>query len=944
MTRNVWIVAALAVTAVACAQSTWKGAGTGRGTGTHGGVVASSLENAYCGPGDVANFGGTDGPATLPTDCVYTAMSGSPSSGATVTASDSADLAAKLAAAGCGDTIVLTAGAKYTGPFTLPAKACDRNHWITLRTSAIADANFPKEGVRATPCEIGMTAVAGYPAYACAAPGQRMATIEAPADSSASVVIAAAGAKFYRLIGVNVQKAAGSPKLYKRMIDLSNGADHIIFDRILCHGETFSASASNELLGCVFANNSTYIAVVNSWMYDTYCMGTCTDSQVYVAGTGTAQDGPHKLYNNLLATGGESWIFGGGGNYPAATPVSRDIEIRSNHSFKPLTWMLPVGGDDGSSNGVHPINKNHGEFKNGERILLEGNVMENNWHGWQTDQTGNSILISPKNQNNKASVTATISGNTLTATSGTFSADMVDTAGCPVDLSDGVRRCYFEITGQPGRSDNGDGYRIASVIDATHATLTNVTTGGDGTGVTAYACHPGDCPGCYVRNVTARYNEIRNTTNGFQIATALSSHCNDEAAGMDRVSIHDVLLHGLDDRMSNGNGPNIQSRAFDVGNGARASTFSNFTMAHNTAIVVHGGASSVSGLVKEGDATNVAYLKNMTYRDNIASGGIVPVSGQGAVIAGGPLAGLNAHDCKTHANTYTGSPAGSVPAGSLPDPTIVGTPPETNCTWLVTKNVFGMNQWPNQTNQSAGNYPYSNQACGAGGESCFLDGAAFASAFRNFAGGYLGDFRLANGSPFRGQGSDGRDIGADVDAVSAKTAGVAVTPAYVPVVVTSSILPNGTVGVAYPQTTLAANGNSPFKEWTVVSGNLPTGLILSRGGRLGWLGCTQVARNGGVSTLTCPEDINAGGFVVGQVIGVSGLVAPYDTFNGTFVLKSFTAGGAISFDQAGPDVAVHAADGMLRLGPMAGGTFTFGVQARDGAKRVGSAGLSIVID
>ena len=48
--------------------------------------------------------------------------------------------------------------------------------------------------------------------------------------------------------------------------------------------------------------------------------------------------------------------------------------------------------------------------------------MENNWHGWQTDQTGNSILISPKNQNNKASVTATISGNTLTATSGTFSA------------------------------------------------------------------------------------------------------------------------------------------------------------------------------------------------------------------------------------------------------------------------------------------------------------------------------------------------------------------------------------------------------------------------------------------------------------------------------------------------------------------------------------------
>ena len=475
--KNVWVVAALAATTVACAQSTWKGSGSGRGSGTYGAVTSSSVENAYCGPGDVANFGGTDGPATLPTDCVYTALSGSPSPGATVAAVDSTDLGAKLAAASCGDTIVLTAGTKYVGPITLPAKSCDRNHWITLQTSAIADANFPKEGTRATPCEIGLTAVAGYPAYACATPGQRMATIEAPADSSGAVVIAEAGAKFYRLIGVNVQKAAGSPKLTRRMIDLSDGADHIIFDRMLCHGETFAANAANESLGCVWANNSRYIAVVNSWMYDTYCMGTCSDSQNYVAGTGTIQDGPHKLYNNLLATTGESWLFGGGGNYPAGTPVSRDIEIRRNHSFKPLTWMLPVGGDDGSSNGVHPINKNHGEFKNGDRVLLEANVMENNWQGWQTDQTGNSILLSPKNQNNKVSVTATISGTSVTATSGTFSPDMVDRAGCPVDLTDGVRRCNFEITSQPGRSDNGDQYRIASYIDATHATLTTAPTG-----------------------------------------------------------------------------------------------------------------------------------------------------------------------------------------------------------------------------------------------------------------------------------------------------------------------------------------------------------------------------------------------------------------------------------------------------------------------------------
>ena len=169
-------------------------------------------------------------------------------------------------------------------------------------------------------------------------------------------------------------------------------------------------------------------------------------------------------------------------------------------------------------------------------------------------------------------------------------------------------------------------------------------------------------------------------------------------------------------------------------------------------------------------------------------------------------------------------------------------------------------------------------------------------------------------------------------------------PSYAPVVVTTSTLPMGTVGIAYPQTTLAASGNSPFKEWTLISGNLPTGLALSRGGRLGWLGCTQVARSGGVSTLTCPENINAGGFVVGQGITVSGFATPYDTFNGTFVLKSFTAGGTFTFDQAGADVATHAADGVMRVAPTVAGSISFTVQARDGAKQVATAVVSVVVE
>ncbi len=67
-------------------------------------------------------------------------------------------------------------------------------------------------------------------------------------------------------------------------------------------------------------------------------------------------------------------LFGGtGGRWPA-----HDIEVRRNHFFKPMLW-----------NPAHPAyankrwtTKNHFECKNCDRVLLEGNVMENVWGGF----------------------------------------------------------------------------------------------------------------------------------------------------------------------------------------------------------------------------------------------------------------------------------------------------------------------------------------------------------------------------------------------------------------------------------------------------------------------------------------------------------------------------------------------------------------------------------
>ena len=114
--------------------------------------VVSQPDNRYCAPGDAPNFGAAqDGPAQLPKACIYTALSGTPSPGHLMPVIAGADLQAALNSAQCGDTIALQAGATFTGSFTLPAKPCDDQHWITIRTST-PDTGLPPEGTRVTPC------------------------------------------------------------------------------------------------------------------------------------------------------------------------------------------------------------------------------------------------------------------------------------------------------------------------------------------------------------------------------------------------------------------------------------------------------------------------------------------------------------------------------------------------------------------------------------------------------------------------------------------------------------------------------------------------------------------------------------------------------------------------------------------------------------------------
>jgi hypothetical protein len=71
-----------------------------------------------------------------------------------------------------------------------------------------------------------------------------------------------------------------------------------------------------------------------------------------------------------------------------------DIEIRNNHLWKPWQWMKGspnfIGGPDGNPFVI----KNHFELKNAVRVLVEGNLMENNWGGFA--EGGYAVLIAPQ--------------------------------------------------------------------------------------------------------------------------------------------------------------------------------------------------------------------------------------------------------------------------------------------------------------------------------------------------------------------------------------------------------------------------------------------------------------------------------------------------------------------------------------------------------------------
>ncbi|MBK6972807.1 MAG: hypothetical protein IPH26_07560 [Sterolibacteriaceae bacterium] len=298
--------------------------------------------------------------ATLPAmpqtfDTTYSSTTGN-----VINVNNGGNLQSALNSAQLGDTIVLQAGATFTGPISLPKKTTGTG-WIYIQSSAYS--NLPAPGTR-----VGPTDAANMPKIVATSGG-------------GTTVQTVSGAHHFRFVGIEFKPVSGN-FLYN-LISIGNGEssvaslpNNITFDRCYIHGDASVGGRRGV------AMDGTYIAVVDSYISDFKEAGA--DTQALWA---HSTPGPLKIVNNYLEAAGENVMFGGA-DPGIANVVPSDIEIRRNHFFKPLSWM-------GSSWSV----KNLLEFKNARRALVEGNRFENNW---AASQQGFSLLLTPRNQNGGA--------------------------------------------------------------------------------------------------------------------------------------------------------------------------------------------------------------------------------------------------------------------------------------------------------------------------------------------------------------------------------------------------------------------------------------------------------------------------------------------------------------------------------------------------------------
>jgi hypothetical protein len=319
-----------------------------------------------------ANRGGAT-IAELPRQTVATAY---PTGGRAVRIAADADLQRALDAARPGDVLLLRPGATYVGNFRLRDKGdvpsgAPAGGWIVIRTD-VPDAALGAPGTRMTPSR------------AATLPLARILT-----PSYDPAIRTEPGTSRWRFTGVEIG-ATDDPPAINMLVRFGDTGDaqrtlaavprDLVIDRSWVHG-----TPKLDLRRCLLLNSAS-TAVIDSWLGE--CHSNKGDSQAIIGYNGP---GPFLIENDHLEAGHEVIMFGGGD--PSIDGlVPSDIVIRHNHITRPLAWRKRWQV------------KNLLETKNVRRLLVEGNVLENNW---SDAQTGFAFVLKAENQSGRAVWTTT---------------------------------------------------------------------------------------------------------------------------------------------------------------------------------------------------------------------------------------------------------------------------------------------------------------------------------------------------------------------------------------------------------------------------------------------------------------------------------------------------------------------------------------------------------
>jgi hypothetical protein len=269
-----------------------------------------------------------------------------------------------------GEIIKLASGATFTENDTLPAYTMASGKWIIITTNPNSFTP-PAAGTRITSSYFSTMA-------------------QIVTNNSTAAIQTASRANHYWFMGVEIGVANGTATNYGVFVigngetSAANLPSWIVIDRCYITGNTAGANANNVSRGV--AANGAYVAVINSYIDQMHQVGE--DAQAIAAWSGA---GPFEIDNNLLEGSSENVMFGGSDPY-ITNLVPSDITITQNHFLKPLNWF----SGSSSYGGVLWQVKDLFELKNAQRVLVEGNVLENNW---AQAQNGYGVLFTPRNQN-----------------------------------------------------------------------------------------------------------------------------------------------------------------------------------------------------------------------------------------------------------------------------------------------------------------------------------------------------------------------------------------------------------------------------------------------------------------------------------------------------------------------------------------------------------------